>query len=188
MMSTPLPALQAVRKGLSLVAMALCGLFVVGCSCDPGRYNVNVSLEGFTNKPAIEVHIVGVNKADDPKWRNLSMGTYWKAQERFRETGDKVVMRFGGNSPVSQTFNTTSPEWESTWKRWESKHVTKLYVIAFIPGDFVDQPGDSDQRRAILPLGTCHWEKLQNKELKVVLTPSGVKVVTPPEKLDKEED
>ena len=57
-------------------------------------------------------------------------------------------------------------------------------MIAFIPGDFVDQPGDSDQRRAILPLGTCRWKKLANKEIRVVLTPSGIKVATPPEKKD----
>ena len=172
------------------IILSLWVLGLAGCGCKPGpdRHPVVVKLEGFEDSPAIDVHIIAKNKSESPRWENYSMGSYWRPGDPVREgTGDdqRYVMHFGPGKPTTQSFSPkdTPKDWERLWKKWESQRATKLFILAFLPGDparpFEDRPGSLDPRRRVLPLDRCRWNKKQ-QTIRCVLKSDSIEVLTPP--------
>ena len=166
------------RTAVLAVWAALCfGLTGCGCKSESKPYNVTVSLDpSFAGKPVIEVHLVGINDAEDGYWKGYSMTKYWSSDDKLRQTAPRHVMQFGPNKPDSQTLAAD----HAVWNTWLSRGATKLYVLAFLPEKFDDAPGDTDPRRRILPLDRCKWPQADKQQIKVKLLPSNVEVETPP--------
>jgi hypothetical protein len=154
------------------------GLALGGC-CSPEMkpYDVTVSLSPTfgANKPAIEVHLVGVNEPDQSMWSDVSMSRYWQEpNNKLRTSANTYVMNFGQGRPDTQTLKKTDP----IWQKWSG--ATRLYVLAFLPGSFPDGAGDRDPRRRILPLNKCQWPQKEEQQIKITLLPSNIMVETPP--------
>ena len=162
---------------LAIVTLGGIGLAGCGCKSESKPYNVTVSLDpSFAGKPVIEVHLVGINDAEDKFWNTYSMTRYWSSDDKLRQNAPRYVMQFGPNKPDSQTL----PADNNIWNTWLQRGATKLYVLAFLPEKFDDAPGDMDPRRRILPLDHCKWPQGEKQQIRVKLLPSNVEVETPP--------
>jgi len=169
--------------------MSLWTLGIAGCGCkhEPDRHPVVVRLEGFDDRPAIDVHIIARNAAESARWENYSMSSYWRPGDLTREgIGDaKYVMHFGPDKPTTQSFSPKSDpkEWQRLWAKWEGQHATQLFILAFLPGNpsqpFEDRPGNLDPRRRVLPLDRCRWNANQ-QTIRCVLKSDSIEVLTPP--------
>jgi hypothetical protein len=173
------------RRAVRTIAIIACwvvacaGMIGCGCKHESKPYNVTVSLDPrFTSKPAIEVHLVGVNDSEDRMWNTYAMSKYWSASDTLRQSAPKYVMSFGQGKPDSQTLSADN----KIWNDWLSRGATRLYVLAFLPEKFDDAPGDQDPRRRILPLDRCQWPMQDKQTIKITLLPSNVQVETSPMK------
>lgn len=98
----------------------------------------------------VDVDVVGVNRSDLQMWRDYTVSEYFKAGNDFRAAArasgrlKTIVFRSGG--PSSETIESKDP----IWKKWSEAGVTHLVVIANLPGDIKDTPGEGPARK-ILP-------------------------------------
>ena len=166
------------KRVVASVAVLVLGLAAGGCCTHESKpYDVTVALSPAfgANKPAIEVHLVGVSDAEQSMWSTYSMSKYWQEPNNpLRANANKYVMSFGQGRPDAQVLRKNDPIWE----KW--KGATRLYVLAFLPGRFEDGPEDRDPRRRILPLDQCRWPQKDQQQIRVTLLPSNVQVETSP--------
>ena len=155
------------------------------CSSQPDRHPVQVSLGNFSEKPAIEVHIVALNPQEAKYLSDYSMTRYWSKGDRERENLNKYVMHFYPDSSPSQSFSPAAvpQDWDRYWHDWEQNHATLLFVLARLPGSetasvFEDKLGSLDARRQVVPLDRCRWEKSQ-QPIEFELTAAKIKLKTP---------
>jgi len=170
------------------VAMCLLLFLAVGCGGSTGRFDVVVSMDkAWLDQgalPSVEVHLVGVNISEYPNWSKMSMTTYWKEASRADGSNPKVyIMKFGQGKPETQTL----PKSDPIWKIWKEGYSQYLFVLADIPGVYVDESGDADARRLILPLDVGSWRKAKYVpvgtsviQIDVAKPPSGVYCLNPP--------
>ena len=166
-----------------LVSLGALGLAGCGCSHQPDRHPVVIKLEGFEDRPAIDVHIIARNAAESPRWENYSMSAYWRPGDLTRENSsdDRYEMHFGADKPPTQAFSPKSDPkaWQRLWAKWEGEHATKLFILAFLPGPLEDRPGSLDPRRRVLPLDRCRWNA-KEQTIRCVLRADSIVVSTPP--------
>lgn len=137
-----------------LSGLAACALLLLagGCGCPPKAYNVTVTVSDELKNRTIYVDLVGLNKTMGEAVSSKSMSAYWQPGDTLRKSLDLHSMTFLAEDNAPRTLSEDDPIWE-TWKG-----ATDLYVLARLPGEFDDLPGQSDSRRLILPLGSCRWE------------------------------
>lgn len=127
-------------------------VFLVGCSCNPKPYNIEVSVADSLSDRTIYVHLVALNDTNGQILSAKSMTEYWMTSDTLQDSLDIYKITFRNDEPSIHTLSRTDPIWD----RWQDE--TNLYVLADLPGSITDQPGQLDARRLILPLGSCRWE------------------------------
>ncbi|MGN6366885.1 MAG: hypothetical protein ACTHN5_01350 [Phycisphaerae bacterium] len=169
-----------IRNALALAALACMGMLAVGCSCNPTKLNVTVSLDDAMRQKLearkIEVDIVALDsKLAQARWETYSMTHYWEPGDERRESVDSYKMIFDPKNAEPHTLSKTDPHWD----KWFGKSggEMQLYVLALLPGLIDDQPGDKDPRRQILPLGSCRWN---STDVKLLVQKDGIITLTPP--------
>jgi len=170
-----------IRNVLALAALACMGMLSVGCSCNPTKLNVTVSLDDAMRKKLedrkIEVDIVALDtKLAQARWETYSMTQYWNPGDERRESVDSYKMIFDPSKPDAQTLTKTDPHWDQ-WLSKSGGGEMQLYVLALLPGIYDDLPGDKDPRRQILPLGSCRWP---STDVKMLVQKDGIITLTPP--------
>ena len=165
---------------LSGVAIVV-GLATVGTGCTrlrppPWRYTVRVTIsqgmaDSVGNLPSVEVHLIALDTVDGMSFQGVKMSGYWDPNRRPGEY-HKYVMRFGGDSPTTQTLSID----HSIWRQWLNDGATHLFVLADLPGSFKDLDDVKDARRLIEPLDPSRWS---HRRLQIMLEPDGVFCLTP---------
>ncbi len=131
-------------KTLPLAAFALGLSLLTGCSSSLST--VNLQGTPTVTAASVQVDVVGLGPKNE-SLKLLPVPRYWQggnAQAR----GDAKSFRFGPNSPQTYTIAAGDP----IWKHWADAGAKEVMVIADLPGVFPDLPGDSDQRRKIIPI------------------------------------
>ena len=133
------------RSLLTPVAAAALGLSVLtGCSSSLST----VTLQGSPTVTAasVQVDVVGIGPGNQTL-KLLPVPKYWSGGN-LQAKADTKSFRFGPNSPQTYTVGPDDP----IWKHWSAMGAKEVMVIADLPGVFADLPGDSDQRRKIIPI------------------------------------
>jgi len=175
------------KNVIVVMAMALFALMSVGC-CPLTKLNVTVELDPAMKERlasltrAIEVDIVAVNPAEDQRWQDYSMTKYWQPPFELKTSvKDEIFVAKLDATNSSVTLSKDNPIWDKWMASASAKGAPHLYILAQLPGTMDDQPGEKDQRRQILPLGSCRWE---TTDVKVLVQPDRIRTVTA-YKLDK---
>jgi hypothetical protein len=125
--------------------------------------------------PTIRVDLVGVNDVDLGAWQAKPMSEYWEPGDPLRASAEfKHTMTFAEGRTAPQTLTKKDP----IWNEWKSRGAMHLLVLADLPGAHQDLPGDTDDRRVVLPLDSSRWEA--NQAIKILLQRAGVRCETPP--------
>ena len=133
---------------LRLAAVVFTAGFTLLAGCHPGLNTVNLQGSASVTAASVQVDVVGLN-ANNQTLKALPVPQYWRgANAQYK--ADAKSFRFGPNSPQTYTVASTDP----IWKHWKDEGVKEVMVIADLPGVFTDLPGDSDQRRKILPVAS----------------------------------
>ena len=74
-----------------------------------------------------------------------------------------------------QTLSAKDPIWDTWFANASDKDLMRLYVLVQLPGTIDDQPGNTDPRRQILPLGKCRWE---GDSVNLQIQPTSVRTLT----------
>lgn len=149
-------------RSLSLSFACLIILFSTGCGCDPQPYNITVSIDDSLKNRTVYVDLVALNETMGQTLSSKSMTEYWRPNDALRGSLDLHDITFLAEDNAPRTLSIDDPIWE-TWA-----DATDLYIIARLPGEFTDQPGQLDGRRLILPLGSCRWE---DETIQIVIKP-----------------
>lgn len=159
---------------LTVVSALMC-LALGGCG-GPGRYDVEVTLDGALKGQTVEVDLIGVNNAANlNKYKAYEVSKYFAAGDTMRaDATTKHTMKFVAGGADKQTLSNGDAKWE----QWNTP--TELVVMASIPG-LADKKGEMDPRRTILPLDTKNWE---GRKLEIQVTRSGLNVLTHQKKKD----
>jgi len=155
-----------------LSALLLAG----GCaSKGPGRatpFPITIELDPGLKDKSMLVDLVGVNPANEERWKSYSMSKYWRDGDPMRADAEKWTCNFISEPTQVKTLQLSDP----IWKQWPG--AASVFVLADLPGKHADMPGSQDSRRQLLPLSRSAWQK-GTKELKVRIKESGIEVVTP---------
>ena len=126
--------------------------------------------------PLLEVDLVGINESEKRTWKNYPVSRYFSPNDALRRGADRITLTFASEDRQSKSLNRHDPVWE-VWigrmfdNRTPGKDARWLFVIANIPGDAEDLPGDQDPRRLILPLKDTSWP-WGTKQIEIVLKSS----------------
>jgi hypothetical protein len=158
------------------LTLLLALLLVGACATKgPGRmtpFAIRIELDPALKDKSMLVDLVGVNPANEERWKSYSMSKYWQDGDPMRKDAAKWTCNFISESNLVRTLTPTDP----IWKEWQG--ASSLFVLADLPGKHSDLTGSQDPRRQILPLFQSAWEK-GTKELEVRVKESGIQVVTP---------
>jgi hypothetical protein len=162
--------------------LALLAAAATGCKCTPPgparAYAIEVSLADDLKSSSVIVDLVGINKANLPRWESYPMGDYWKQNDPMRQDAVKNGTAKVLNFVSGQTNALTLPMKDPLWDKWKSLGVTHVMVLADLPHPpSGSAPGDQDPRRHTLPLGKCVWRS-GTSTLKVLVQRSGITVLT----------
>jgi hypothetical protein len=160
--------------GLALVAVA-CG----GCYQWPKDLVVKEdrSLSDAGTWAAVEVHLVGVNRTELPRWQGMSVSNYWSPSGEGRTPNEYTkVVRLGTGS-TTVTINANDP----IWKKWASAGKTDLVVLADLKG--VRETGAADPRRHLVPIKRGRYAS-GIKQITIIVERNGVRLDTPVEPED----
>lgn len=167
--------LICLKRNWLAVAPAL--LLATGCATKgPGPVTpmaVQIELDPALKDKSVLVDVVGVNPANEERWKSYSMSKYWRDGDPMRAGAAKWTCNFISEPTLVKTLKLGDP----IWKQWPG--ATSIFILADLPGAHTDMPGTQDARRQVLPLFQSAWEK-GTKELKVKIKESGIEVVTPP--------
>ena len=157
--------------------LLLLGLLTGGCSTIRGSRPVNVTASDPICKKSVEVHLVGVNEIDKPKWETESMTDYWTPGNTLRKTAkdNTYVIQFG-RGPCTVTLDKKDP----ILRRWKSRKVKYLFVLADLPGVFTDKDGNADARRLQLPATNSKRWGWREKQIDIEINEDGIGALTVP--------
>jgi hypothetical protein len=149
--------------GFTLLAM-------VGCQCNPRKFNVTVERSEQLQHDAIDVDVVAVAPTRQSIWQNKSVTEYFQPGDRLRQRQDIVTLAFRPGGQRQKQLKRTDKIWDS----WLREGKTTLFLLADLPGGGFEKGGPgNDLRRLALPLDECRWEK-GIETIPIRLSPSGV--------------
>ena len=161
---------SVVRAG-SVVLLAL----VVGATAG-GCRSVSVTRDELLRSHTVEVHLVGVNRAEYRQWHDIPMDDYWKPSCQLRKQavaqGYARVMVFRESVPEEKVLEATDPIWKEVW---QARKAEDLFVLADLTGNIQKGAGSADARRKIHPLAP--WPPLGR--LSVRVGPGGIVLQNP---------
>ncbi len=133
------------RSLLTTVATAVLGLSLL-TGCSSSLRTVNLQGSPTVTAASVQVDVVGIGPSNQTL-KLLPVPKYW-AGGNAQAKADAKSFRFGPNSPQTYTIGPDDP----IWKHWSAIGAKEVMVIADLPGVFSDLPGDSDQRRKLIPI------------------------------------
>jgi hypothetical protein len=172
------------KKSIAVIVAALfLGVFFSGCqsvyqywpfqrsSNKPKAYTINIGLDDMLAGMSLQVEVIGTNPTDLSKWESLSVSQYWQPGNVQRRDANKVTYDFGRGKPATVSLPLSDPK----WNQWLDGGATHLVILADLPTLAVDQPGNADSRRLVLPLGKDHWKE---STIDILVQESGVRLQT----------
>ena len=164
----------------SLAQLAVVAVACAGCCQGPKDIVVKEdrSLSDAGTWAVVEVHLVGVNKAELPRWQGMSLSNYWGPSGEGRTPNEQYtkIVRLGAGS-TTVTIGTK----DEIWKRWTSAGKTDLVVLADLRG--VRESGAADPRRLVVPL-KCGRYASSVRQITINVERNGVQLETPLEPED----
>jgi len=162
---------------LILIPLIAVGLsFASGCASrtvKPRAFEINLSVDKPLEFTSLQVDLVGANTlADLPKWTTYSVTEYWQPDNPQRRDASRITFQFGRGISKKVTLSREDPRWEP----WLKAGVAHLVIIADLPGAAVDQNGNADSRRLIIPLDKKLWRR--RDPLEIVIQEGGIKLLT----------
>ncbi len=152
----------------SLILAALGAGLASGCgTVKPRAYGLHI--EPATSS-SVAVDIVAVS---DDKYNDImayDVNNYWRPNDGFRATADKIPVQISGHRATPQDLSLT----DSHWAEWFGSGVTHLVVIADIPGEGFEGLGRLDPRRASIDLK----KRFVNDTIVVEIQDKAVKIKT----------
>ena len=147
-------------------------------SCSAPTYNVDLGFDqtmALPNGvyPSVEVDVVGVNAHDALRLDGYPTDLYFQPGDKFRDGLAKYSMRFSDEQCGSITLRSDDPIWTS----WNQAGITRIYVIANLPGVWEVKFGKLDGRRLNLPVDSKSWPN--GNDINIVLKPGGLQLLTP---------
>jgi hypothetical protein len=127
---------------------------------------------------SVTVHLVGVTETEYAKWYGKSMTEYWDTNDALRNGAVKGKYCYQMDFTGSNNILTLSPDGagEQIWEAWQKRGAVYLFVLADLPGEHKDSPGNADDRRLILPLEGQHWPWMfwGKTEIPITINGSGI--------------
>jgi hypothetical protein len=160
--------IRMTRKVMFLMVMAFYLLMGVGC-CPLTRLNISIALDKsfqdrYGSNRTVTVDLVCVQEAEDARWQQYSMTSYWEASDTMRNAPSRKTLTFNSSKLDPQVITTSDPIWGDWMKNAADKHPPKIYVMVQIPKMFDrakdDRPGSEDPRRQLLETKSCSYSKL----------------------------
>ncbi len=176
------------KKALSksqMIGLLLVALLAPGCNTASnlvlGSRIVNVSANEDICKKSVEVHLVGVNRFEKELWETMSMTEYWEPENRMRKSARDYtyVIQFG-HEPCDRLL----AKKDNIRNIWKNRKAEYLFVLADIPGIFVDGTGNADERRLCLPSpGSSCWG-IRQRTINIKIESANVVALTIPKSKD----
>lgn len=156
--------------------MLVVTMLVAGVGCGgpkqpvPRAFDVQVNMGETLRGSTAGVHLVGVNSAEKAQWESQPMSRYWDSPLRTSAESRGMVypMVFASGSTTQSL-----PMGHPIWQQWLGNDALWLFILADLPGEHMDMPGEADPRRAILSLDKRKWDKDQSA-LRISLQEGGV--------------
>jgi len=162
-----------VIKVACLLAVALLGSGLVGCSASPKKFDVEVTTDQDLRAFTVPVDIIGVNTdVDLPAWQGQSVDSYFAAGGDRRKGANAYTMTFTPGGPATMTLSASDPKWD----QWNKP--TSIVIFAQIP-QYAGDRGAGDQRRKVLVTMSDVWE---GDKLIIEVRKTGLEVRTPQKK------
>jgi len=161
-----------------VVGFASAMLVCAGCGSWPKNVVVreDKSLNDGGTWAVVEVHLIGVNKVELPRWQNLSVSEYWSPSGEGRRPNEYTkVLRLGTGS-TTVTVGKDDP----IWKKWTSGGKTDLVVLADLKGIREGQAGQADPRRLVVPIKKVRYAN-SVQQITISVERNGVSLLTPVE-------
>lgn len=171
-------AAPAVSKAKRAILALACAAMALGLSaCSAPTYNVGVGFDqsmALPNGvyPSVEVDVVGVNEHDALRLDGYPTDQYFQPGDKFRESLSKYSMRFSDEQCGTVTLSEDDPIWTS----WNQSGITRIYVIANLPGIWEIKFGKLDGRRLNLPVDSKSWP--DGSDINISLKPGGLQLLT----------
>ena len=125
--------------------------------------------------PSVDVHLVGVRRAELAKYKSMSVNEYWSPSGLSRQTVAARKEWFLGPGATTKTVSRNDP----VWKQWNVKLRPYLVVLADLRGVSDREGGGDDPRRVVLPLDKKRWPG-GVKVIRLLVRRDRVQVETPP--------
>jgi hypothetical protein len=139
----------------------------------PRAFEVQLTVDKALEATSLQVDLIGANTlADLPKWTSYSVTDYWQPDNAQRRDASKFTFQFGRGLPTKVTINREDPKWDP----WLKSGVAHLVILADLPGAAIDQPGNADPRRLIIPLDKKLWKR--SAPLEILIQEGGIKLLT----------
>ncbi|HWA24650.1 MAG TPA: hypothetical protein VG734_03170 [Lacunisphaera sp.] len=152
-------------------------LLLGGCASvpKPSAYTISLTLDSPLVGTSVQVDLVGANELTDlPKWQAYSVTEYWQPGNPFRRDARKHTVQFSRDQPNTQMLVIG----DSIWREWLNTGAMHLVIMADLPGAVMDQVGNADPRRLILPLDKSVWPP-KTTTIQVLVQESGLRLLTP---------
>ena len=159
---------------IPLTALTL--LVSSGCNSStvkPRAFEVNLTIDKPLESTSLQVDLVGANAlADLPKWTSYSVTEYWQPDNPQRRDASRITYQFGRGISNKITLSRDDVRWQP----WLKGGVAYLVIMADLPGSAVDQNGNADSRRLIIPLDKKLWRR--NDSLEILIQEGGIRLQT----------
>jgi len=177
------------KRGLFVLMMAFFAFMSVGC-CGRTKMNISVDIDDAYRKELgtrkIVVDIVGIGPSDHQRMESYSMTKYWEDKESIRSTLPIATLTLDPKVPGPTVLTADNPKWDIWLAGANDKNPPFIYVLAQLPGTWdasKDKKGGEDQRRQLLPTGTCNWPDSAGKPptVKLVVNSDRITILTIPQ-------
>src|SRR6266436_1387999 len=155
-----------------VVALLLTAFFVAGCggggkaTVKPRPWNISITKK---TPATIEVDLIGVTELEKAAWEGYPIDEYWKPGDLRRANADKLSLT---NLVMNKAWDIR--EADPQWKKWLSRGVTSVLIIAHLPGTF--PPGPADPRRVFVSLDKRAWK---DKTIRFDVLDTEIRPLTP---------
>ncbi len=164
-------------RHLTVLSLGVCLLLLNGgCASrtiKPRAFQVNLTVDKALESTSLQVDLVGANAlADLPKWTSYSVTEYWQPDNPQRRDALRITYQFGRGISNIVTLSRDDVRWQS----WLKGGVAYLVIMADLPGSAVDQNGNADSRRLIIPLDKKLWRS--SDMLEILIQEGGIRLLT----------
>jgi hypothetical protein len=170
---------MGIRSVAVLVRALAVGAAVMAGGCGTWPKDLTVRLDPSTQEagmyPSVDVHLIGVRRAELQRLKKESVSGYWSPSGASRQPMEARKELFLGPAATSRTISRN----DAVWKLWDGKDRPYLLVLADLRGVSDPSAGGDDPRRVVLPLDKDRWPA-GTKEIRLSVQRDRIQVETPP--------